>query len=336
MRYIFYGINDPKSIMYLDADRFVERLFDITDGFSSIPALFDEWALLSGIYVEGRYSEFKSKIIELPSFHTLPDDIKGFFSDNVDDLSVTQRFELLMALMDLGGLINPSLDGIDPHEVPLHSKMFESYINGHADESDLEGLSRLSRGAYDDANGFKVALDFVVRDRESVLKVFATQNIKYANGTLNFDKIQNLLKAQFGAPWKGYVVFKGLLIDKLLSHTSSRLTSRPSTRDVGGALEKVVVDIYRNLGYIVSETSATGDFGVDVLAQSNIEKIGIQCKNYSGSVGVEAVMQAHSGGHYYGCSRFIVYSANGFTPAAVEMAATLKVELLIYKGVLGD
>lgn len=336
MRYIFYGNNDPKSIMYLDADRFVERLFDMSDGFSSIPALFNEWALLSGIYVEGRYSELKTKVMELPGFHTLPDDIKGFFADNVDDLSVTQRFELLMVLMDLGGLINPSLDGIDPHEIPFYSKMFESYINGNADASDLEGLSRLSRGAYDEANGFKVALDFVVRDRESVLKVFSTQNIKYANGTLNFDKIHKLLKAQFGAPWKGYVVFKGLVIDKLLSQTSSRLASRPSSRDVGGTLEKVVVDLYRNLGYTVSETSSTGDFGVDVLAQSNIEKIGIQCKNYSGNVGVEAVMQAHSGGHYYGCSKFVVYSANGFTPAAVEMAAKLKVELLIYKGVLGD
>jgi len=336
MRYIFYGNNDPKSIMYLDADRFVERLFDMTCGFSSIPGSFDEWSSLRSIYVEGRYSELKPSVMDLPGFHKLPDDIRDMFADNVDDLSVTQRFELLMALMDLGGLINPSLDGIDPHEIPLYSKMFESYINGNADASDLEGLSRLSRGAYDDANGFKVALDFVVRDRESVLKVFSTQNIIYANGTLNFDKIHKLLKAQFGASWKGYVVFKGLLINKLLNHTSGRLTSRPSSRDVGGALEKVVVDIYRNLGYTVSETSATGDFGVDVLAQSNIEKIGIQCKNYSGSVGVEAVMQAHSGGHYYGCSKFVVYSANGFTPAAVEMAAKLKVELLIYKGVLGD
>ncbi len=79
----------------------------------------------------------------------------------------------------------------------------------------------------------------------------------------------------------------------------------------------------------VDFTPVTGDFGADILATDpNGNKVCIQCKRYSESVGIQAVQEVFSAKEYYKCDRAMVCASNTFTSAAQEMASRTGVELL--------
>jgi hypothetical protein len=337
MAHLFYGRNAPKNIQYVEADVFLNFLAAMTNGFVDIPeAQFQKWSSLRFIDVTDTYERLKLSIQELCDVSPLPLSITSYFLDEITNLTLEQRFELYGELKSYDELLSPLLNFVDPAGYKEHKKYFESFEAGARTVTDLKWMTQLSTRFYGEVNNFKVALDSVIPKRDAIVKVFSSQNIRYATGELNFDKIFKVLKSQFGDTWNGYVAYKGVLIEYLLESSGGTDLANQSSRIIGLGLEKAVLELYRIIGYTVYDTSASGDFGIDILAQSNTEKIGIQCKNYAGNVGVDSVMQAHSGGHYYGCSRFVVYSTSGFTGAALEMAKKLNVELLIYKGSLAS
>ena len=69
----------------------------------------------------------------------------------------------------------------------------------------------------------------------------------------------------------------------------------------------------------VTVTKGSGDQGIDILAQKNGLKYGIQCKYYSHPVGNKAIQEAA-----------MVMTNNTFTRAARELAEKLEVELWEY------
>lgn len=332
MSYQFYGRNDPKSISCINVEPFLDKLSELSENFTIIPKPFFEfWSAIWWIDVTSDYSKLKEKLAEFAALHPLPDELKQYLDPNVSGLSVHQRFHLLMALIEIDKVADIFYKHTDPESFKWYMDSFDLHKGGDTSKDVLERMSKGFRDFCYEISHFETGLQSIVPNRDSIIQVFSTQNIRYATGALNFDKIFKVMKSQFGEPYNGFIAYKGVIIGRLLNQ-SGKVTTKPSSNAVGLSLEKAVLELYRIIGYAVSETSATGDFGIDILAQSNAEKIGIQCKNHAGTVGVEAVMQAHSGGHYYGCTRFVVYSASGFTPAALEMANKLKVELLIYKG----
>jgi HJR/Mrr/RecB family endonuclease len=163
----------------------------------------------------------------------------------------------------------------------------------------------------------------------AIISVFSSQKLRMADETIDYNKILKVLNKNFSFGSYTFVISYASLITAILE--GSAVSQPPlvkTSHQVGFALESRVEGLYRALGYVVATTPASGDFGVDILVTTNLETTAIQCKNYSGLVGVEAVMQVHSGGHYYGCNRFAVYSMNGFSQAALDMAQKLRVELL--------
>ena len=80
---------------------------------------------------------------------------------------------------------------------------------------------------------------------------------------------------------------------------------------------------YRN----IQTTPASGDNGLDVIANANGVTYGIQCKRFSSSVGVKAVQEAFAGAQYYNCDVAVVMTNNYFTRAAINMAENIGVEL---------
>ncbi|WP_204126631.1 restriction endonuclease [Pseudomonas ogarae] len=335
MAHLFYGNNVPKSIEYVKSDVFLKLLAARTNDFVDISEeQFKKWNSLRFIDVTDPYERLKSSIQELCDVSPVPSSINSYFLDGPSDLTLDQKFELYNELKSYDEVLSPLLDFVDPAGYRWHEEYFESFEAGARTVTNLKWMAQLSIRFYDEVNNFKIALDSVIPKRDAIVKVFSSQNIRYATGELNFDKIFKVLKSQFGDAWNGYAAYKGVLIEHLLESSGATVLAKQSSRIIGLGLEKAVLELYRIIGYTVSETSASGDFGIDILAQSNTEKIGIQCKNHAGNVGVDSVMQAHSGGHYYGCSRFVVYSASGFTSGAFEMAKKLNVELLVYKGSL--
>lgn len=96
----------------------------------------------------------------------------------------------------------------------------------------------------------------------------------------------------------------------------------------GYAFEYAVAKRLRWYGYHnIKVTPSCGDFGADIIANKGFTRYAIQCKFYSGAVGIKAVQEALSGKAYYDCDKAMVITNSTFTPAAIELAKKSKVKL---------
>lgn len=96
----------------------------------------------------------------------------------------------------------------------------------------------------------------------------------------------------------------------------------------GIEFETAVASLYERNGYTVRLTKASGDFGVDVLANKGIELLAIQVKRYTGNVGVRAVQEVASGASHYKATTAVVITNAFFTKQAKELAKSLRVTLI--------
>lgn len=88
----------------------------------------------------------------------------------------------------------------------------------------------------------------------------------------------------------------------------------------GVEFENYVAARLRAAGYRVSLTNVTGDFGVDLIASKNGERLAVQCKRHGQRVGPAAVQQVVAGAAMHRCSVTMVVSNQEFTAAAVSLA----------------
>lgn len=88
----------------------------------------------------------------------------------------------------------------------------------------------------------------------------------------------------------------------------------------GSEFEQFVSLLYSKMGYSAEVTKHSGDQGIDVIAEKNNIKVGIQAKCYSNSVGNSAIQEAVAGKNYYNCDKVIVVTNNSFTNSAIELA----------------
>jgi restriction system protein len=90
----------------------------------------------------------------------------------------------------------------------------------------------------------------------------------------------------------------------------------------GREFEKYIAARVREMGWEVSTTPPTRDFGVDLIAKRGSESVAIQCKRHGKPVGISAVQQVVAGALHHGCSSSAVVSNQEFTTAAKELAST--------------
>ncbi|MDE7478532.1 MAG: restriction endonuclease [Lachnospiraceae bacterium] len=79
--------------------------------------------------------------------------------------------------------------------------------------------------------------------------------------------------------------------------------------------------------YNVKVTRSSGDYGIDILAEKDGVTYAIQCKRYTGLVGIKAVQEAYSGRDYYDRMVGAVLTNQYFTKSAVQAARKLKILL---------
>ena len=90
----------------------------------------------------------------------------------------------------------------------------------------------------------------------------------------------------------------------------------------GSQFEEFVAAVLEGNGYgIVEMTSTTGDYGADIIAERNEERIAVQCKRYAKPVGVKAVQEAISAMKHYECDRCLVVTNSRFTRQAMVLAS---------------
>ncbi|MDD2971555.1 MAG: restriction endonuclease [Lachnospiraceae bacterium] len=96
----------------------------------------------------------------------------------------------------------------------------------------------------------------------------------------------------------------------------------------GHEFEYFCADLLRKKGFIdVEVTKASGDYGIDILAEKDGVTYGIQCKRYQEPVGIKAIQEAYAGKEYYDRMVGAVMTNQYFTTPAVNTARKLKILL---------
>lgn len=90
----------------------------------------------------------------------------------------------------------------------------------------------------------------------------------------------------------------------------------------GIEFEDFVAFLYERQGYKIERTPISGDLGVDLIASRNGDRVAIQVKRYTGSVGRSAISDAVAGMAQYKCTRSSVVTNSVFTPLARKLAYT--------------
>lgn len=84
---------------------------------------------------------------------------------------------------------------------------------------------------------------------------------------------------------------------------------------------------FKNLGFQTRVTPDTNDYGADIVAEKDGEKIVVQAKRYKGRVGVAAVQEVFGSKSFYKADKAMVVTSGYFTPNAKNLAAECGVEL---------
>ncbi len=96
----------------------------------------------------------------------------------------------------------------------------------------------------------------------------------------------------------------------------------------GEDFEEYCAHLLHEVGFLdVTTTSASNDFGVDILAKYNNVLYAFQCKRYSSSIGIKAVQEVSSGMKYYHANVGIVITNQYYTSQAQELASAVGVIL---------
>lgn len=88
----------------------------------------------------------------------------------------------------------------------------------------------------------------------------------------------------------------------------------------GQEFEKFVAELFSKMGFETKITKTTGDQGIDIIASKNGDKIGIQAKCYSSTVGNGAIQEVAAGKNYYHLDKAMVVTNNFFTDSARQLA----------------
>ena len=88
----------------------------------------------------------------------------------------------------------------------------------------------------------------------------------------------------------------------------------------GLLFEEYVAKLLEHQGYNTRVTPASGDLGVDIVAQKGNVRYAVQCKRHHGGVSRRAVSDAVAGKSYYECNEAMVVTNNYYTTGALELA----------------
>lgn len=176
----------------------------------------------------------------------------------------------------------------------------ENHVDDLTEEEALSratNLFQMTISFYERLTDFTDPVLFATEHKESIIKFFTGRNIRLVTGEFDHETVHKLLKKHFGRNLNSSRtrIYTPLII-QLLSRNQTQTPKSTNTNIKGHELELKISETYKNLGYNVTITKHSGDFGIDIIAESNTEKIGVQCKNLEATtVGVDAVMQAYSG-----------------------------------------
>lgn len=109
---------------------------------------------------------------------------------------------------------------------------------------------------------------------------------------------------------------------------SVRLPAETEMPEDGIAYERFCAARLEEAGWSARPTRASGDQGVDIVAQRGGIRLVVQCKRYNKPVGNGAVQEITAAARHWSSDMAAVVSNAGFTPAARKLAGSTGVLLL--------
>lgn len=118
-------------------------------------------------------------------------------------------------------------------------------------------------------------------------------------------------------------------LDKIYgTYTMAKIDKMPG-QDFEKFVEKLFRVVYKDIIIKTEPTPVTGDHGCDLVVHlKNGNKLGIQCKRYSGNVGNTAVQNIVTAQRMYGLTHTMVITNSYFTPSAMEAARSNNVQMI--------
>jgi len=96
----------------------------------------------------------------------------------------------------------------------------------------------------------------------------------------------------------------------------------------GIEFEEILSDKFLSLGFSVKSTPSSGDFGADIIVETQDKSvIVVQCKRYQSKVNLKAVQEVVAAMPHYGGDYGVVITNNGFLNSARKLAESSDIEL---------
>lgn len=215
-----------------------------------------------------------------------------------------------------------------------HSKAeTDAYLNGVMARQAKEGKAKESR------------IDEVIQEHIKTLAKKYTQSITQDDyGNHSYKKwfqemdyfIDNVMPKELVPQEDG----RFQLTEKVLVRIHEYLASNPQAVVNIDSLDPIefehyCADMLRNDGWDARVTQASGDQGIDVIANYGNVKAVFQCKKYGQPVGNGAVQEIAAGKQHEQADIAAVVSNATFTPSAKQLAGTTGVYLLHYSELQG-
>ena len=118
-----------------------------------------------------------------------------------------------------------------------------------------------------------------------------------------------------------------LFVRRISSARYLRMSLKKIDKLSGTSFEKYLMVQFRRMGYRVSMTSESHDYGADLILRKHREKIVVQAKRYHKNVGLAAVQEAIGAIAYYEADRAMVVTNRYFTRSAKDLAQRNDVDL---------
>ena len=130
--------------------------------------------------------------------------------------------------------------------------------------------------------------------------------------------------------WTGYLDpnWDAILASVERAACAVRLPEESTMPADGIAYERFCAGKLTAAGWSARATPASGDQGVDILAERDGTRLVVQCKRYGKPVGNGAVQEITAAARHWSSDMAAVVSNAGFTPAARKLAGTTGVLLL--------
>ena len=96
----------------------------------------------------------------------------------------------------------------------------------------------------------------------------------------------------------------------------------------GHEFEHYIAALLEHRGFKTRVTRASGDLGVDIIAQRKRIRYAIQCKRYSKNIPRHAVSDVVAGKYHYHCTHAMVITNRYFTQGAITLAQSTQCELV--------